>query len=331
MFLGNQVLNQDYDDAVFEELGNAPANLESGRIADCWGLCPGFDSETADAIQAYLQAEVRGDACWIELPFDARPGQLWGPTHIPDNELRVIKEVWSMKKVPVVRMRRALYRHPHSVTDWDVFCSTEVNTVGFESVGTEWPSVFYHRALKLLLTIYVDDFKLAGPKGNLAEGWKLLRSRLEIGPESSSGMYLGCNIIKNEIRRPQDRVVLRSITYDMESFLEQCVARYLTVAGVDVKLREARTPFLPPTSSRGPYRDPVHNQGGCKWCGYDQPGGPCPPDSHKESQAIEQPTGQLAAVAASVLMKCMYAARMARFDLLRAVQGLAKYLSLIHI
>ncbi len=31
--------------------------------------------------------------------------------------------------------------------------------------------------------------------------------------------------------------------------------------------------------------------------------------------------------AASVLMKCMYAARMARFDLLRPVQGLAMFLT----
>ena len=35
--------------------------------------------------------------------------------------------------------------------------------------------------------------------------------------------------------------------------------------------------------------------------------------------------GQLADAAASVLMKILYSARMARFDLLRAVQGLAKW------
>ena len=93
-----------------------------------------------------------------------------------------------MKRVPVVRMGRALYGHPDSVTDWEVLCSTEVHTVGFASVGTEWPSVFFHRELRLLLTIFVDDFNSSGPKGHLAEGWRLLRSRLEIGPESSSGM-----------------------------------------------------------------------------------------------------------------------------------------------
>ena len=151
-------------------------------------------------------------------------------------------------------------------------------------------------------------------------------------------MYLGCNIIKGQIRRQRDGAMLNSSTYDMESFLEQCVARYLAVAGPDVKLREARTPFLAATAVRGPYRDPASGDNGCSWCGFvpadhvgeegkkaDGSGGPRLPD--QVSSAVELPRGQLAAVAASVLMKCMYAARMARFDLLRAVQGLARYLT----
>ena len=113
----------------------------------------------------------------------------------------------------------------------------------------------------------------------------------------------------------------------METFLEQCVVRYLTVAGTDVRLCEARTPFLPSTSSRGPYRDPVQGEHGCEWCGYVQSEGQRPADGTCEPKVDEQPAGKLAAVAASVLMKCMYVARMARFDLLRAVQGLAKYLT----
>ena len=62
--------------------------------------------------------------------------------------------------------------------------------------------------------------------------------------------------------------MLTSITYDMESFLEQCVARYLAVAGPSVKLREARTPFLAATAVRGPYRDPASGTTGCSWCGF---------------------------------------------------------------
>jgi hypothetical protein len=54
-----------------------------------------------------------------------------------------------------------LYGHPDSVSYWEDKCNKDVCEVGFESLGSEWPSVFYHSELKLLLTIYVDDFKLA--------------------------------------------------------------------------------------------------------------------------------------------------------------------------
>ena len=138
--------------------------------------------------------------------------------------------MWSQLRQPVVQLEQALYGHPDSVTWWDQFCNKQVVTVGFYEIGAEWPSVFYHKELQLLLTIYVDDFKLAGPQGNLKKGWELLRSCLEIGPEANSGMYLGCNVIKRDITLANG-VQAKGIIYDMEPFLEQCVARYLSLAG----------------------------------------------------------------------------------------------------
>ena len=58
VFLGNRVTNQDFEGATFAELGNAPANLESGRFADAYGCSRGNTSQYADAIQAYLQAKM---------------------------------------------------------------------------------------------------------------------------------------------------------------------------------------------------------------------------------------------------------------------------------
>ena len=40
----------------------------------------------------------------------------------------------------------------------------------------------FHKKLKLLLVIYVDDLKLAGPEENLTKGWEMLRSKLNIEP-----------------------------------------------------------------------------------------------------------------------------------------------------
>ena len=53
--------------------------------------------------------------------------------------------------------------------------------VEFELVfPSAWPSVFWHPHLRLLLAVYVDDFKMAGPKDNLAKGWELIGSRIDI-------------------------------------------------------------------------------------------------------------------------------------------------------
>ncbi len=96
-----------------------------------------------------------------------------------------------MKK-PVVELLQALYGHPDSVTMSEVNFDDDVKAVGVVAVGAEWPSVYFHHELKLLLIIYVDDFNLAGPEKILDAGWALLRTKLNIGPEGPLGMYLGC-------------------------------------------------------------------------------------------------------------------------------------------
>jgi hypothetical protein len=150
-------------------------------------------------------------------------------------ELDAIIRYWNTLDDPVVIMERALYGHPDSVTWWEHTCNKDVKEVGFKNMGPDWPSVFFHDGLRLMLPIYVDDFKLAGRTENLSRGWDVLRTHLEIGPESDTGMYLGCNIFKHEIKLMHG-VVARAVVYDMEFFLEQCLARYVVAAGGDVKL-----------------------------------------------------------------------------------------------
>jgi hypothetical protein len=72
---------------------------------------------------------------------------------------------------------------------WEVKCDVDVKSVGFEAIGAEWQSVYFHTELQLLLIIYVDDFKLVGPEQNIEIGWALLRTELNIGPEGPLGMY----------------------------------------------------------------------------------------------------------------------------------------------
>ncbi len=73
-------------------------------------------------------------------------------------------------KDPVVFRILALYGHPDSPTFWELHCAEKADSKGFEAVGPEWPSAVCHAELKLLLSIYLDDFKMSGPKENLAKG-----------------------------------------------------------------------------------------------------------------------------------------------------------------
>ena len=86
------------------------------------------------------------------------------------------------------------------------------------------------------------------------------------------------------------------LTYDMSSFVEQCVSSYLELAGRDRgSLRDVPTPFLDESSA------------------WEPPEG--------------EPTGALAHVALKILMKILYVARMARPDILRATCMLARKVS----
>ena len=62
-----------------------------------------------------------------------------------------------------------------------------------------WPACYWHERLKLFLCVYVDDFKLSGPKHNLAEGWEFISKELDLDPPEEAGLYLGC--IHERVRR----------------------------------------------------------------------------------------------------------------------------------
>ena len=98
------------------------------------------------------------------------------------------------------------------------------------------------------MVIYVDDFKLAGPEGNLAAGWALIKKGLNIEPPSALGLYLGCKHVEPERILPDTGRKVRVMEYDMEDFLRSSVDRYRELTGVGY-MRKATTPFLAePTS-----------------------------------------------------------------------------------
>ena len=313
VLLGNQVKNQHWEAAFFQDLGNSPASFEASRWADFFGCLPGHSVKLADAIQAYIQAKLKGPLCWVELPTDAWPPEI---------------QYWKFRR-PVVRLDKALYGHPDSGTMWEQHCDKKVQEIGFKPIGEEWPSMYFHDELKLLLVIYVDDLKLAGPSGNLAKGWEMLRTVLRIDPETDLGLYLGGVLSQGETQLHNGKKV-KAITYNMEGLLKLSVEKYLDIIGKDTKLKKVSTPSLPEETKCSPYRAPSdgNRKVECPWCahsfdpemsalnetGNSRPG--------QDSETLNR--GNLAPHAASVLMKLLYAARIARFDLLRSINALAR-------
>ena len=119
--------------------------------------------------------------------------------------------------------------------------------------------------------------------------------------------------------------------------------------GGNARLHQVRTPFL----SENPHDGPAGNLCGadptatCPWCSHKLPYAPERPSGSRATgdakhvvdtkgtpavggrvdDTTSQDRGALQPIAAKVLMKILYAARMARFDLLRAVCHLACFIT----
>ena len=210
VFQGNKVVDENSDHALFAEMSSSPASMEAGKILDVFGSQPGYVIQQADAKQAYPQALFKGVATWVRLPRNRWP------------------KSWKGMNDPVVPLKLALYGHPDSGGIWEKHCETQLKKVGFEAALTDiWKSVFYHPVKKLLLVVYVDDFKLAGPKDNrkpfLASllGKPFLASLTWTHRKTSEGTLVVC-IEKNMVScSPKMHILFVMCSSPMQSLLHQ--------------------------------------------------------------------------------------------------------------
>ena len=301
VFQGNRVKDENWDVAMFSDLSSSPASMEAGKAADAVGLFPGNTVEQCDAEQAYTQAKLSGNPTWVRLPKDQWPSS-WIKAKMQD---------------PVCPLVLALYGHPDSGGYWERHCEKHLLDNGFAPIEG-WRSCYWHKGLRLLLTVYVDDFKMAGPKESMKEGWRLIRKNIRTEEPTPAGKYLACDHVLEELKvhaglnpvtgfeddappgytpsvsaKPDDsgKLRVRSLMYEMRGFLEQCVERYKELAGPSMKpLRKVATPFI---------------------------------DESRPAAEESADSGVLGPIASKVLMKVLYCARMARYDLLRATCVLA--------
>ena len=152
-----------------------------------------------------------------------------------------------------VPLRLALYGHPDAG-------DAKLGEKGFSPVHG-WPGCYSHSSLAVFLTVYVDDFKMSGREADVTKAWRLIKEVIQLEEPTPTGRYLGCQHQESmgdvvprlspsaelpgvtPSKEAKHRV--RVLTYDMSSFVEQCVSSYLELAGRDRgSLHEVPTPFL---------------------------------------------------------------------------------------
>jgi hypothetical protein len=72
VFQGNRAYDQNHNYAIFQDIGSSLATLQAAKGVDFFGCLPSHVIEVADAEQAYIQAELKGDPTWVRLPPEAR-------------------------------------------------------------------------------------------------------------------------------------------------------------------------------------------------------------------------------------------------------------------
>ena len=110
VFLGDNVKDQDFQFAVFEELGSAPPSIEAAKALDAFSLMPGYEETQSDAFSAYTQSFLRGKPTHVALPYERWP-DWW-------------KKQFTIKDSPVCPLVLALYGHPDSGGYWDLIATS---------------------------------------------------------------------------------------------------------------------------------------------------------------------------------------------------------------
>ena len=142
---GNDIKDQSFEVALFQEMATTPTTLEASRFCDLLGLLPGNATQGRDVEQAYLLAKMKGPATYVMLP----------------------KELWSDQmhymRMPVVLLERALYGHPLAGAFWHQYCAKICKTAGFRLFSDNWPCCYWLDETCTMLIVYVDDMKMSGP------------------------------------------------------------------------------------------------------------------------------------------------------------------------
>ena len=93
---------------------------------------------------------------------------------------------------PVCRLNLALYGHPQSGAFWEDHAAKKLMSEGWEPIEA-WCSCYWHPKWRCFMVLYVDDFKIAGPRDQLSKAWATVSKHIKIEPPSKLTHFLGCS------------------------------------------------------------------------------------------------------------------------------------------
>jgi len=178
VFRGDNVKDENGAVAVFQELSASPTAITTANANIAYGQIPGNKTTQADAVQAYLQSNLKARRkTWVTIPRELWP-QAW---------------IDAGMKRPCCVLQKALYGHPEAGGHWEKHLEAAVEKCGGEAVEGH-PSSFWFASERLLLTVYVDDLLLSGPEENHDAFWQRLRhgpAPIDIEDPEPLGRFLG--------------------------------------------------------------------------------------------------------------------------------------------
>ena len=164
--------------AVYQELGANPTSVQGLNACIAYGSAPGHICTAADAVKAYVQAFLKSKhKTWIDIELSPELRPKW----------------WREKFVrPVVLLIRALYGHPDAGGLWEAHLKEVLKGLGGVEIQ-EYPGNFWFAEDRLMLSTYVDDLTLAGPRAAHAPFWEKLCALVNVEPPEPIYRILGRN------------------------------------------------------------------------------------------------------------------------------------------
>ena len=217
VFRGDDIRDESNNLAVLQELKVNPTGIVGINFNLAYGAMEGHCSSQSDVVKAYTQSNLNTKVpTWVELPWELTP-----------LEFRGIER-------PCVRLWKSLYGHPESGFHWHERFKNIMKMMGGEH-SELFQSSFWFSRTRQLLTLYVDDIVLSGPRGSQPAFWEELQRHLEIEPPSEVDRVLGR-------RHVYQRGASTVMTYDMSDYCQNACDLYEQLS--HRKLKEAATPFV---------------------------------------------------------------------------------------